>query len=155
MEVEQFRACPDDEARLEYLQEELEERYFDQYPEMVAESDKAWDMLHRLLCNGDLSYTDGPEPLRYTVLGGEPLYQGDDYIMSLKNPEQVKAVAAALATMTREEFDLRYDSVDEERYGFPKSRDDREYTWSWFGNVKKLFETAARKNRYVLFTVDQ
>ena len=154
-EVAKLKSFDDDSDRLEWLQEEIEETYFSDLPAFTAESDKAWDAMHRLLGDGDLTYDTGPEPLRFLVIGGEPLYFSDDYIMSLKTPEQVKAVAAALPAITLEQFGSRYDRMDAGKYGFPKSDEDCDYTWQWFQNVASLFTRAAADGRHVLFTVDQ
>jgi hypothetical protein len=39
-EVDKLKSFSSDEERLEYLQEELEETYFDSFPQHVAELDK-------------------------------------------------------------------------------------------------------------------
>jgi hypothetical protein len=145
----------DDSSRLEYLQEEIEETYLEEHPELTAQTDKAWDAMHRLLGDGDLSYNEGPEPLRFAVIGGEPIYANDDYIMSLKTPEQVKAVAVALPKITKEEFRRKYDLMDAAKYGCPKTDEDFEYTWEWFAGVVALYQKAAEEDRFVLFTADQ
>jgi len=154
-EVEKLKSFDNDSDRLEYLQEEMEETYFERRPEYVAETDKSWDAMHRLLSDGGLSYYDGPEPLRLAVIGGEPIYSQGDYIMSLKTPAQVKLVSLALGSISREDFHERYQRMDEKKYGFSKSEEDFEYTWNWFDNVVKLYEKAAADDRFVLFTADQ
>ena len=50
------------EERPEYISEELEEEYFEEYPERTYELDKSWDAMHRLLTDGTLSF-GGEEPL--------------------------------------------------------------------------------------------
>jgi hypothetical protein len=154
-EVATLKAFEEDEERLEHVQEVIEERYLNELPELTAQSDKAWDAMHRLLSDGDLSYEEGPVPLRFTVIGGDPLYFEEDYVMSLKTPEEVKAVAATLPGITKDDFRQRYDAMDEGKYGCPKSDEDSEYTWEWFGGVVALYQKAAAEERYVLFTVDQ
>jgi hypothetical protein len=154
-EVATLKAFEEDEERLEHVQEVIEERYLNEQPELTAQTDKAWDAMHRLLGDGDLSYEEGPVPLRFTVLGGEPLYFEEDYVMSLKSPAEVNAVASTLPGITKEEFRQRYDAMDEGKYGCPKSDEDFEYTWEWFGGVVALYQKAAAEGRYVLFTVDQ
>lgn len=54
-EVERLRAFADDAARIEYLQEELEEKYFSELRAHIAQSDKAWDAMHRALSDGKMS----------------------------------------------------------------------------------------------------
>ena len=154
-EVSHLTSLKDDATRLDHLQEVIEGDYLYHHPEYTAQSDKAWDAMHRLLSDGELSYYDGPEPLRFAVIGGEPIYGEDDYIMSLKTPEQVKLVAEALPKITKAEFKKKYDLMDAGKYGCPKSEEDFEYTWEWFGGVVALFQKAAAENRYVLFTADQ
>jgi len=128
-EVEKLKSFDNDSDRLEYLQEEIEETYFEGKAEYIAETDKAWDAMHRLLSDGELSYSDGPEPLRFAVIGGEPIYTQGDYIMSLKTPAQVKLLSQALASLNKNDFRERYQRIDEKKYGFAKSEDDFEYTW--------------------------
>ena len=154
-EVATLKSIADDSERLDYLQEEIEEKYMADSPDLVAETDKAWDAMHRLLSDGELSYYDGPEPLRFAVIGGEPIYAEDDYIMSLKTPEQARALAVALPIITKEEFKQKYDEMDATKYGCSKSDEDFDYTWDWFSGVVALYTKAAEANRYVLFTADQ
>lgn len=141
--------------RLEFIQEDIEERYFDDDDIYIAQSDKAWDAMHRALARGPLRYEGGEYPLSLAVIGGEPLYDEDDYIMSLKTPAQVKVVAAALARLTRDEFHERYQAIAPEDYGFALTDEDFEYTWDWLQEVVRLYQTAAAENRYILFTADQ
>lgn len=89
------------------------------------------------------------------MLGGECLYFEDDYIMSLKTPEQVKAVAAAAKAITEDTLRRGYNRIDAEAYGFELSEDDFKYTWSNFVGLPEFFERAAAAGRYVLFTADQ
>jgi hypothetical protein len=146
---------PSDEERLALIQEDIEERYFEEPHTYVAQSDKAWDAMHRVLSDGLLSYDGGQYPLNHVVLGGQPLYDQDDYIISLKTPEQVKDVAAAIANITEAQFKERYNSIDPDEYGFDLTDKDFQYTWKWFQKVRILYQTAASENRHVLFTADQ
>ncbi len=57
-DVTSLLAAPDDDSRISFLEEQIEERYFTT-PEYVAESDKAWDAMHRALAGGQLSYESG------------------------------------------------------------------------------------------------
>ncbi|MFZ6745415.1 YfbM family protein [Undibacterium sp. JH2W] len=154
-EVATLTSIEDEDSRLQYLQEEIETRYFEESKDYLAESDKAWDAMHRTLADGLLSWDGGDYPLNHTVLAGELLYTGDDYIMSLKTPEQVLAISQALAILNVTEFRKKYDQIDASNYGDNLSDADFEYTWEWFQNVRKLYAHAAVEKRYVLFTVDQ
>ncbi|MBA4147502.1 MAG: DUF1877 family protein [Verrucomicrobia bacterium] len=89
--------------------------------------------------------------MSHVVLAGEPLY----YIISLKTPQQVRDIAAALPAITQEEFRHRYFAIDPKSYGFPLSEEDFGYTWDWFQGVRELYQRAAKEGRFVLFTADQ
>jgi hypothetical protein len=154
-EAAHLRSLPDDQSRLDHLQEVIEETYFGEHPELKAECDKSWDAMHRTLADGQLSWDGGEYPLNHVVLGGEPLYTKSDYIISLKTPQQVRDIAAALPAVTEAEFRRRYFAVDAESYGFPLSEEDFAYTWDWFQGVRELYLRAAKEGRFVLFTADQ
>ncbi|MFT4172797.1 MAG: YfbM family protein [Rhodocyclaceae bacterium] len=154
-DVATLRAFDHEHERLEHLQEDIEERYMADDDGYAAESDKAWDAMHRLLADGTLAPNGGAYPLNHAVLGGESLYSDVDYIMSLKTPAQVQAISAALAAMTETEFRRRYDGIDADSYDSALSDEDFEYTWEWFQSVRDLYARAATEGRYVLFTVDQ
>jgi hypothetical protein len=150
-----LRSLGDNRARLNHLQEVIEPAYFDQQPEFKAESDKSWDAIHRALAGGQLTWTGGDYPLNHTVLAGELLYTDSDYIMSLKTPQQVRDIAAALPSITEEDFRRLYFAIDAKNYGFPLSEQDFRYTWDWFQGVRELYIKAAGGGRFVLFTADQ
>jgi hypothetical protein len=154
-EVEKLQSFTDDAARLEYLQEELEENYFSDHPDLVAQSDKAWDAIHRVLSDGTMNSSGGHYPLNHVILGGESLYDDDDYIMSLKTPKVVSDVAAALPSITEEVFRAKYFAIDPEDYGLPVTEQDFEYSWQWFQEVRTMWLRAASAGRHILFTADQ
>lgn len=154
-EAAELLAMDDEDERLEHLQEVLEETYFEKFPDLVAESDKAWDAMHRTLTDGELTWEGGAYPLNHAVLAGELLYTDSDYIMSLKSPSQVRDIAPALAGVTEEEFRRRYFQIGASSYGEAPSEDDFQYTWGWFQGVRELYARAAEEGRYVLFTADQ
>jgi len=154
-EVATLESFEDDLDRLAYLQEDLEDRYFDEAKVFIAESDKSWDALHRALSDGRLSWTGGSYPLNHAVLGGKSLYVLADYIMSLKTPDQVKEIAAALGPITEIELRRRYNRIDAKDFDAELSDEEFSYTWEWFQGVRDLYTRAAAENRYVLFTADQ
>jgi len=154
-EVGQLRSFSSEQERLEHLQESIEEAYLEEFREFTAESDKAWDALHRALADGELTWEGGTYPLNHAVLGGELLYTQDDYIMSLKDPAQVRDIAGALEAMDRDELRRRYFAIDADGYDSELSEEDFEYTWESFEDVRDLYARAAKEGRYVLFTADQ
>lgn len=154
--------------RAYFMHEEIEETFFDDYPEYTQELDKSWDVMHRTLTDGNLSFEEKCRPLCYAILAGEQLYgtepangeftipEGEESdIITLKTPEQVAQVAAELPKITKEWFREHYYKIDEEDYGFPLDEEDFEYTWYWFCDSLPFWERAAREKKYVLFTADQ
>lgn len=154
-EVEQIRGIEDESDRVQYVSDVIEDKYFADEPTRYAESDKAWDAMHRALADGELSWDGGEYPLNHVVLGGELLYHGSDYIMVLKTPNEVRDVAAALPGVTEAEFRRWYFAIDPKSYSFPVDEEGLDYTWQWFQEVRKFWLRAASEGRYVLFTADQ
>ena len=154
-ETDHLLSYEDEQERLTYISEEVEERYLAGPKTYAAQSDKSWDGMHRALSDGLLTYDGGEYPLNHVVLAGRVLYTADDYIMSLKTPEQVKAIASALEKLTEEEFRHRYNSINAKDYDGEIGEQDFKYTWGWFQEVRRLYRTAAAEGRHVLFTADQ
>ncbi len=152
--VRKLRAIQADDDRVEYIQEVIEENYFENHREWLAETDKSWDYMHRALTDGELDWINGEYPLNHVIMGGESLHDGDDYIITLKTPEQVTDVAAQLPQITEDSFRQSFQQIDE--FEIEHSREeDFEYTWGWFTQVREFWLRAAQEGRYVLFTVDQ
>lgn len=154
-DVHALRSQPTDGARLDVLQVEIEERYFSEEPDWLAESDKAWDAIHRVLTDGRIAWDNGSFPLNHVILGGEVIYQLDDYIMSLKSPGEVREIAKALKSVTEERFWKDYFGIDPDDCDFLINDDGFGYTWSWLQNVRDLYDRAAEAGRHVLFTASQ
>jgi hypothetical protein len=151
-DVAALRDLPTDEARLAYIQEVIEARELS--GPGAAESDKAWDAMHRALADGKLSLDSGNYPLSHVVLGGELIYEGEDYLMSLKTPVEVRDIAEAVRGLSERDFRQRYEAIDSD-YDGERGEDDFAYTWDWFQGVRDLYLRAAEQGRYVLFTADQ
>ena len=79
----------------------------------------------------------------------------DDYIVSYKNAEQVKAVSEALKSLSEGEFREKYFKIDEAKYEYPLSEEDFEYSWGWLSSTFEFWHNAAKNNLSVIFTVDQ
>lgn len=154
-DVATLLAKASDEDRLTAITDDIEDRYFEDPRTYIAQSDKSWDAMHRALSNGYLTSDGGEYPLNHVVIGGELIYGGDEYIMSLKTPNQVRDIASALALLTESSFRERYNAIDSEDYGFDLTDEDFEYTWGWFEDVRALYQRAADEKRHVLFTADQ
>ena len=141
-----------------YISEELEELYFEDYPERTAELDKAWDAIHRALTDGSLCFDCKGYPLGGVILGGEILYydgeEYDDYIITAKSPLEVSRLAEELEKLTKAKFKRGYDQIDG-TYPEPKSKDDMEYSWEYLEDAVPFFRHAAKQGLWVLFTADQ
>lgn len=153
-DVAALRAAETDDERLEHLQEEIEET-LGVSGDHAVETDKSWDAMHRALSDGTLTWDGGAYPLNHVVLGGELLYSGDDYIMSLKSPPQVADIARAIVSLSEAEFRIRYDLIDANAYDGELGDEDFSYTWENFQAVREFYTRAAADGRFVLFTADQ
>lgn len=147
-----IRHADSDEAVIAVI-EAVEERW-EKGSGFICETDKAWDAIHRCLTDGRLDFEGGSEPLRLCVLGGEQLYQGDEYIVSLVVHDRLRPVADALASITPQFIGEHYWALPDD-YTHPKSNEDCQYTWDWFSDLPAFFDCAQKAGRHVLFTVDQ
>jgi Domain of unknown function (DUF1877) len=144
------QATSDDEVR--EVVDAIEERWDQRF---LAETDKAWDAIHRCLTDGTLAWGNGAFPLNRCILGGEQLHRGEEYIVTLTEAREVPAVAAALQQVSKAFMRQAYDRLDPADYGPEWSDEDFEYTWGWFQEVRDLWSRAAAAGRAVIFTVDQ
>lgn len=74
-EVARLRSL-DEDALLEHLTEVLEETYFEEDPELLAESDKAWDAMHRALADGESTSGSNIRGELWVINGGEQRMSG-------------------------------------------------------------------------------
>jgi hypothetical protein len=142
-----------EEERIDYIKEVIEEEYFENQSQWVAELDKSWDALHRSLTDGQLAWDNGEYPLNHVVFGGKLLCANGNYIIVLKPKEQVAEIAKAVNQLTKASLRARYFLLDPEEYSDVGG--DFEYTWQWFESSKGFWQRAADENRSVLFTVNQ
>jgi hypothetical protein len=151
-QVRKLKSFEDENDRLGYLQERLEDGYFSERPKCTAEMEYAWDAIHRCLTDGRLGVGNGRFPFTHVILGGEQLHGGGHYVLALKTPEQVAEIARMLGTLAREFIFERYDRIDPADYNRSLSSKDRQGTWECFQDVVAFYRRAARDGRYVLFT---
>ena len=154
-QVKKVRSFGGDEDRLEYVQEKLEEELLGSDSDRAFETDKAWDAIHRSLTDGNLTYDNGEYPLSHVIMGGDPLYFEDGYIISLKTPAQVRDIAKALERVTEERLRSCYRLINPEMYGSELTDEGFEYTWGNFQGLPEFYARAAEANLFVLFTADQ
>ncbi len=141
----------DDDELMEII-EEIEESWEEPF---VAETDKAWDAIHRALSDGTLDPEGGEPPLHCALLGGKHLHEGEDYFVAFVAADDVPAVARALAAIDAEAFRERYARIVPHDYAPEYGDEDREYSLAYFQEVVALYDRAAKAGRAVVFTVDQ
>lgn len=144
--------------RPDYISDDLEELYFEDYPERTCELDKSWDAMHRAFTDGSLCFDCSEYSLGLAVLGGEILYfdgkEYDDYIITAKTPEQVKTVYEALRDLSEKDLKKGYGRIDPEEYE-DKGEEDYEYTLEYVRDSLPFWRFAADHGLWVLFTADQ
>ena len=150
-DVAKLRDAPSDEQLLAVIQDDIEERWDEPW---LFQTDKGWAGIHRCLTDGRLAYDNGDYPLRACVLGGEQLYDGNDFVVSLLAPERVADVASALAPIDEASLRSRYYLIDPTDYGMPLSQEDFEHLWSCFAGLPEFFKKVALSGRAMVFTVD-
>lgn len=167
-DVEKLRSV-DRKDRADYMHAEIEELFFDSFPEYMCELDKAWDAMHRMLTDGNLNFENRFPPFSNVIFGGELLYgvmrdnsgkiiipegEEDEY-MILKTPKQAAEIAQALPHKTKDACRNCYYTIDAEDYGQEPDEEDFEYTWEYLQDSLDFWKKAAAEQRYVLFTVDR
>jgi hypothetical protein len=146
-------ACPADQ-RPDLISNDIETGYFEHARDWLCETDKAWDAIHRAFNASDLDY-EYRSPLHGVILGGEPLYFKDDYIISLKSVERVCEIARALNTVNEASFRPLYFAIDPKKAGFAIDDEDFVYTWGWLKDLVPFYLRSAEAGRSVIFTADQ
>lgn len=139
------------EALVNYIAESIEERWEEAW---LAETDKAWDAMHRAL-GDDLFDHEFRSPLHGVILGGRLLTAADWFIVVHKTADQVRDIAAAAKGVSDDEMRRRYDAIDQALYDYDKDEGDFLATLGWFQEVRDFYQRAAAASRSVIFTVDQ
>ena len=150
--MEKLLKAENDEILLSIIQDEIEDEWD---KEWLYQTDKAWDAIHRTLTDGNLTFKNGTFPLRAAILGGEQLYNGENYIVSLVRPNDVGAVVSALSDVDKDRLRSGYSRIKSSDYQGVINEEDFEYTWDWFDGLADFYRKAALDGRAVIFTVDQ
>ncbi len=141
-------AADDDGDELGEILEELEETWSD--ATLQADTDKAWDAIHRCLTDGTLDPDGGEYPLSHAVLGGRHLH--DEYYVVYVTAAQARDVAEALQPVDQAWLRRRFDAIDDPDYGGARDEADFDYTWAAFVDVREFYQRAAAAQRAVIFT---
>jgi hypothetical protein len=124
----------------------------------LFETDKAWDPIHRALCEdntprGRINPNTGTYPLNLAIFGGRQLCEGEEYSISLVEPDDVRGVAKALSGVTEEWMRERFFKLKARATGYPITEEEFEYMWGNFQGLPEFFAKAAKAKRAVIFTV--
>ena len=149
-ELAGFLAAQGDDETLTGLVETLEETWDANW---LAESDKAWDPIHRCLTNGELEY--GDTTAHKCVLGAGSLDETDSNLICPLTPAEVADVAAFMQTINETALRERYFSLDPELSGEPVSEEEFPYIRENFEDIRRLFQKAADAGRAMVFTASQ
>ncbi len=153
--VDALRELPA-EKRPAYITREIEEQYFEDYPERTYELDGSWEAIHRALTGGfDF---DSDSPLAPAILGGELIYYDDasydDYnIITAKPPLTVSAVCGELSKLGAADFKKLYDRIPADEYP-DKDSDDFEDALEHFEDSAAFWKFASDKGFWVLFAAE-
>jgi hypothetical protein len=134
--------------RMGELLEEIEESWGD--GRLKADTDKAWDAVHRCLTDGTLNLDGGEYPLSHAVLGGRHLH--DEYYVVYVSSAQARDVAGALNRVHRTWLRGRFDAIDDPDFRDNSDDGNFEYTWDNFVEVQWFYGRATAAGRAVIFT---
>lgn len=135
----------------DYMGEEIEEKLFDT-PE-AFELDKAWEGIQ--FCLGGGTWNEENKIPYNVVFGGELILDHNDYVISLKKPEDIKEIVAFLeANNLQEIIKNNFDKIPEEEYTLPKDEDNLNYLLGWSQALLEFYKNALDKQLNVIFTVD-
>ena len=152
-DVKKFKAFDDEDELLEFLTEDFEERQIG--GEWAVEVDKSWDAIQRCFGDGQLSWESTQYPLDHIILCGEPLYSGDDYVISLKTAKEVRDIAEKIGEVTQADLRNRFNAIDPADFGEPLTEEEFDAAWRSFTDLCTFYKKAAEAKRAVMFTVDQ
>lgn len=119
----------------------------------LAQTDKAWDGIHRCLTDGTLLYESGEYPLNHCICGGRQLHRRGSDTVSYVTAEQVRDVAEALRKVTKGWMRKRYELIDPDDYEFDLGDEDFAYVWENLLELRRFYKKAAEAGRAVIFTV--
>ena len=141
----------------EQIIETLYEGYdADQTAGRVADLDKAWHAIHFVL---NRSPWGGEPPWSWVIFGGEPVSDDEDAPRHVP-ADHVRQIAAALATLSADEFARRYDAqalADAEIYPdgiwLRDGDEGKEYVLSYYAELIAFYTDAATRGDSVFTSI--
>jgi hypothetical protein len=122
----------------------------------TEDMDKLWAPIHCALSDGTIDGALGEPPLCNAVLGDHLVYESriGDYVY-LKHPPEVAEIAAALASLTQDEFADRWEQLEPdpnpEGLGLTFTRAEAEEFWPCIEGMRDFYQRAAVEGFAVLF----
>jgi len=119
----------------------------------ILDLHKSWHGLHWLICQ---SPWDGPEPLRHAILGGHEVGEDVGYGPARTvDPQTVRQVAAALASLSAAQIMKRYDAREMEEADIYPGGFEEDSSWKRemkrdFERLRKFYEEAAASDEGVI-----
>lgn len=117
---------------------------------LMADTDKAWNAIHRCLTDDTLDPDGGLYPLSHAVLGGRHLH--DEYYVVYLSAAEVRDVADALRDVEPTWLRGRFDTIDDPNYIGARDATDFAYIWDGFVELQAFYDRAAAIGRAVIFT---
>ncbi len=151
-EISKIKAINSDIDKIDYMQE-LEDKYYDEYPERIAELDTSWEALHRALCDGALNRESGTYPLNHVILGGQNLLndENDDYYLIYKDLKHVLRISKALDSVSEKTIHKGFFKIDQNTYEYEVSEEEFELMMDWYPGVVEIYNLAVKQNLFILF----
>ena len=135
----------------DYMLEEIEEELFDT-PE-AFQINKAWEGVQ--FCLGEGTWNEENKVPYNVVFGGELILDHNDYVISLKKPEDIKEIVAFLEINNLQEIiKNNFDKIPEEDFTLPKDEDCFDFLLGWSEGLLEFYKNALDKGLNVIFTVD-
>jgi hypothetical protein len=121
----------------------------------ITPVDKTWDPIHRCLSDGTLrNIGAGNTPLSQCVLGARHLPAGAQTIVCFIAADQVPQISEALQNVEIHWFISKFSSLGSHGYTGAINREELEFAWEYFTNIRNLYERAAVANRAIVFVAD-
>lgn len=168
-ERNKLQSFGNDEDRISYLQEEIEEKWDEDY---LCSVDTAWDTIHQILSDFPpgvqyfypvepehgpyaLPEDHGQYPLKQAVLGGQKLVEDEkQYFIRLVEAQAVPDIADALRPLSFEWFETKYKELCQpelDEYGEESVQID----WEAFCEMRDFYKRMAGNGRAIIFTAPQ
>ncbi|MGF6906137.1 DUF1877 family protein [Fusobacterium sp. PH5-44] len=137
----------------DYMLENIEEEYLG--GELACELDKAWYALHYAINNGE--WKEDKSTLSKVIFGGEFLLDDEEYVITLKKPDDVKEIVEYLTAHEKcfdNVIENGFKNTKDDDLDLPKDENLLEYMKDWSKGLLPFYKNAEIENLNVIFTTD-